>query len=1277
VATYNGDSNNTAVSSGTASELVTITPAAPTVTTSQQPATATVGTSIADKATVSGGFNPTGTVTFHLYNNPNGTGTPLFTDPNVPLVSGMATSTGYSTTATGTVYWVATYNGDSNNSSVTSGTAVEPVVITPATPTISTSQQPATATVGTSIADKATVSGGFNPTGTVTFHLYNNSSGTGTPLFTDANVPLVSGMATSTSFTTTATGTDYWVATYNGDSNNSPVSSGTALEPVTIAPATPTISTSQQPATGPVGTSIADKATVSEGFNPTGTVTFNLYNNPSGTGTPLFTDTEPLSGGMATSTGFTPSSPGTSYWVATYNGDSNNVAVRSGTASEPVVILTPSITTSQQPATATVGTPIADKATISNAYPTGTVTFNLYNNSSGTGTPLFTDANVPLVSGMATSTSYTTTATGTFYWVATYTVATPGFVVSTDPAQEPVTITAAMPTISTSQQPATATVGTSIADKATVSGGFNPTGTVTFNLYNNPSSTGTPLFTDTELLSGGMATSKGHTTTAAGTVYWVATYDGDSNNSSVSSGTASEPVTITLAVPTINTSQQPPTATVGTSIADKATVSGGFNPSGTVTFKLYNNPSGTGAPLFTDTDPLSGGMASSKGYTTTAAGTVYWVATYDGDSNNSRVSSGTASEPVSITRATPTINTSQQPPMATVGTSIADKATVSGGFNPTGTVSFNLYDNPNGTGTPLFTDPQPLVGGMATSTGYIATATGTAYWVATYNGDSNNLSVTSGTALEPVVITPATPTISTSAQPPTAAVGTSIADKATVSGGFNPTGTVTFHLYNNPSGTGTPLFTDTEPLSAGMATSKGYTTTATGTVYWVAAYNGDSNNSAVTSGTALEPVVIGPAAADVSVAKIASAPTAVFGTNFTYTLVVHNSGPATATNVFVIDQFPTGLTFVSAPPPSQGTFTFDPSKLQGTWNVGTLAVNGSATLQIVAQVASIGPIVNTATVLADQPDPDPSNNSSSVTVTGLQGPGQIGKGSFLSSTNPLPIVTATTSLPVGSTFSAATFAGSGVFRHSDSTGWQELTAADASTVAVDDHGNVVATFFNGLWRYEDASGWQRLSPAIPSQIAIAGNGIVVADFPGNGLWRFGDPRSAGGGWQQLAPSDPLSIGVDDAGDTIASLPGNGTFLYQDGRGWQEMSPAVAQQVSIATSGNSAAVVFQGQGVWRYNFQGAGAGWQQLTPALALGVAIGPTGSVVCQFNNGVWLYQNTSGWVQLTPALATQVAITKTAEVLAEFGNGVWEFTSSGWRQLTPANATWLGGAGG
>src|SRR5207248_1467845 len=68
-----------------------------------------------------------------------------------------------------------------------------------------------------------------------------------------------------------------------------------------------------------------------------------------------------------------------------------------------------------------------------------------------------------------------------------------------------------------------------------------------------------------------------------------------------------------------------------------------------------------------------------------------------------------------VPKASPAINTSQLPTSATVGTSISDKATVTGGFNPTGTVTFNLYSNATATRTPLFTAPEPLTGRTPTT----------------------------------------------------------------------------------------------------------------------------------------------------------------------------------------------------------------------------------------------------------------------------------------------------------------------------------------------------------------------------------------------------------------------------------------------------------------------------------------------------------------------------------------------------------------------------------
>jgi hypothetical protein len=260
-------------------------------------------------------------------------------------------------------------------------------------------------------------------------------------------------------------------------------------------------------------------------------------------------------------------------------------------------------------------------------------------------------------------------------------------------------------------------------------------------------------------------------------------------------------------------------------------------------------------------------------------------------------------------------------------------------------------------------------------------------------------------------------------------------------------------------------------------------------------------------------------------------------------------------------------------------------------------------------------------------------------------------------------------------YSVADFQRHGVWRYTVISGWQQLTPADASQVAVDDHGSAAAIFLNGLWLYDDANSWQRLTPAAATQIDIAGNEIVVAEFPSNGLWRYGDP--VGGGWQRLTPADAQHVAVDDQGDTVASFLGNGVWLYQDASGWRQLTPAGADQVSIAASGSNLVADFPGNGVWRYNLPGPG--WQQLTPAVASSLAIGSVfGDVVCEFGNGVWLYEDTTGWQHLSPVLASQVGSALIDQVFVEFpGDGIWKHTSSGWQQVISLDAFLLRGAGG
>ena len=100
-----------------------------------------------------------------------------------------------------------------------------------------------------------------------------------------------------------------------------------------------------------------------------------------------------------------------------------------------------------------------------------------------------------------------------------------------------------------------------------------------------------------------------------------------------------------------------------------------------------------------------------------------------------------------------------------------------------------------------------------------------------------------------MVVTPAAPTIATTASANTV-VGGTLTDTATVTGRSNPLAgaTVTFRLYgpNDATCTGAPVFTSTVPypVAGGPVTSGPFTPTAPGVYRWLAAYSGDANNAA-------------------------------------------------------------------------------------------------------------------------------------------------------------------------------------------------------------------------------------------------------------------------------------------------------------------------------------------------------------------------------------------------------------------------------------------------
>ncbi|MFQ6602160.1 gliding motility-associated C-terminal domain-containing protein [Flavobacterium sp. C3NV] len=93
-----------------------------------------------------------------------------------------------------------------------------------------------------------------------------------------------------------------------------------------------------------------------------------------------------------------------------------------------------------------------------------------------------------------------------------------------------------------------------------------------------------------------------------------------------------------------------------------------------------------------------------------------------------------------------------------------------------------------------------------------------------------------------------------------------------------------------------------------------------------------------------------------------------------FTVAAKNNGPNEDRNVVVTDALPSGYTFVSASP---STGTYDQST--GIWNIGNLAVNAAAALNITATIKTIGGVTNTASIKGDNIDLTLTNDSDNAT----------------------------------------------------------------------------------------------------------------------------------------------------------------------------------------------------------------------------------------------------------------------------------------------------------
>jgi hypothetical protein len=393
-----------------------------------------------------------------------------------------------------------------------------------------------------------------------------------------------------------------------------------------------------------------------------------------------------------------------------------------------------------------------------------------------------------------------------------------------------------------------AVVGTAIHDEVTLTGGFSPTGEVTFSVYAPGDTTcSTPLDTDTVPIDDGAATSPNFLPQQTGEFRWTAEYTGDANNEPVSlaCGADNQISTVTKASPSL--SGDASSGVVGTAIRDQVTLTGGFSPTGEVTFSVYGPTDTTcSTPLETESVPIAAGSATSPDFLAQQAGEFRWTASYSGDVNNEPVSLACGAANQASAVGTIDVSLVSNATGGTVGTPVTAGATLGKGASPAGQITLRAFSpgDVSCTGAPAFSSSVNVSGnGTYRSAPFAPTRVGTYRWTATYSGDPNHAPATTGCGAAASQITQAQPSIS-GAVPPRITVGTAFSDIVTLRGGFAPRGTITFRIYGPvSSGCAKPAFVNTVAVNGnGTFSSDPFVTLRPGRYSFVASYSGDAAN---------------------------------------------------------------------------------------------------------------------------------------------------------------------------------------------------------------------------------------------------------------------------------------------------------------------------------------------------------------------------------------------------------------------------------------------------
>jgi len=820
--TYAGDTNYTASSSASPSNIITVSQATPTISLAAS-ANPTLGSTITITATVTGptgGAAPTGTGSWAI------TGVSGLTCPTTPPVSSVGNVSTYTCTATtkttGTYTFTFQYAGDTNYFGYpTTPAGVLSKTVVAVTPTVAVSANAPTATVGSTITFTATVTGPTNAATPAENPTWAITGVSGVTTCGSTTGPTGSSNVATFTCSVIAKYVGNYGATFTlpSDSNYLAVAATPSLTNTSVSQGAPIITVTPNVSSTGLGTSFtftAQVAPVNGGAMPStsGTGTWQITlggSNFANNCTPGIPTTG--SSYISYTCTVTATQAGTYGASFTYGGDSNyNPATVSQSQNTSVAKVTPTVAVSTTQSTALLGDLVTYTAVV-----TGVANAQTPNSSSGVANWTITPGASGLTCSSTTgptagvnsatySCSFIASKAGTFGVTYSFGADTNYNAVSGVVSSNTTLVNLYPPAVSVSSSKTTANLGDTFTFTATIQGPTNGspiTGTGTWQITGV---NGINCTNDTGLVGNTSTVTDTCTVTAtvAGIYVPLFKYNGDSNYAATSL-TSGSTTSVAKADPAVTVSANAISAALGTTITFTATVTGpngAVAPTASGTWAIVGVTGVTTCTTTTGPVPLLNVATYTCNVLTSYAGNYKASFTFPGDAAYNPVGTVTSSNSTLVNIATPTINLGVTG-STTLGGSLLFTATVTGSSNasaPVGTVSWVITDNSGVSACTPSTGPNVL-GIAAVYTCTVQTPYADSYTVqADFIGNGTYASINS--SVYPFTISKQVPTIALTASANPTVNGTTTLT-TTVSGVPNavlPSGAVSWHVtYSNGS----------------------------------------------------------------------------------------------------------------------------------------------------------------------------------------------------------------------------------------------------------------------------------------------------------------------------------------------------------------------------------------------------------------------------------------------------------------------------------------------